>query len=116
MKKRNCRKSEEERRIHEQAVKLRKMTDEQLVATFELRAGKPQEQEPYEKGFRKGLGSAEKVMTDTMIRIMSKAILDKLKNTRGVGTVTIRKVEEIINEYLESGRLEKLEQEAKIAE
>ena len=29
--KRNCRRSEEERRIHEEAVRLRKMTDAQLV-------------------------------------------------------------------------------------
>lgn len=30
--KRNCRRTEEERRIHNEAVRLRKMTDEQLVA------------------------------------------------------------------------------------
>lgn len=33
--KRNCRRSEEERRIHEEAVRLRKMTDAQLVAAID---------------------------------------------------------------------------------
>jgi len=32
MKKRNCRMTEEEKMVHERAVKLRKMTDEQLCA------------------------------------------------------------------------------------
>lgn len=31
MKKRSCRMTEEERSLHEQAVRLRKMTDEQLI-------------------------------------------------------------------------------------
>ena len=33
-KKRNCRRTPEEIAIHEEAVKLRKMTDEQLVMAF----------------------------------------------------------------------------------
>lgn len=34
VKKRNCRRTPEEIEIHEEAVKLRKMTDEQLVMAF----------------------------------------------------------------------------------
>ena len=41
--KRNCRRSEEERRIHEEAVRLRKMTDAQLVAAV---SGPRQEPKP----------------------------------------------------------------------
>lgn len=35
MKKRSCRRTPREQEIHEKAVKLRKMTDEQLVSAFE---------------------------------------------------------------------------------
>lgn len=35
--KRNCRRTSEETRIHEQAVKIRKMTDEQLIKYIENR-------------------------------------------------------------------------------
>lgn len=34
-KKRSCRRTEQEQEIHEKAVKLRKMTDPQLVQAFE---------------------------------------------------------------------------------
>lgn len=39
--KRNCRRTEEERRIHEEAVRLRKMTDAQLVAEVTRPAPEP---------------------------------------------------------------------------
>lgn len=38
--KRNCRRTEDEVRIHEKAVKMRKMTDEQLVHYVEDRVEK----------------------------------------------------------------------------
>lgn len=41
-KKRNCRRTVDEDRIHEKAVKLRKMTDEQLVNYVEDRVEKSQ--------------------------------------------------------------------------
>ena len=40
--KRNCRRTEDEVRIHEKAVKMRKMTDEQLVHYVEDRVEKPE--------------------------------------------------------------------------
>lgn len=40
MKKRSCRRTTDEAKIHEKAVKLRKMTDEQLVHYVEDRAEK----------------------------------------------------------------------------
>ncbi len=40
MKKRNCYRTKEEKRIHEKSVKMRKMTDEQLVHYVEDRVEK----------------------------------------------------------------------------
>ncbi len=40
MAKRNCRMTPEERSTHERAVRLRKMTDAQLVAAFDSAGGK----------------------------------------------------------------------------
>lgn len=40
MKKRNCRRTQDENQIHEKAVKMRKMTDEQLVHYVEDRVEK----------------------------------------------------------------------------
>ena len=40
MKKRNCRRTQDESQIHEKAVKMRKMTDEQLVHYVEDRVEK----------------------------------------------------------------------------
>ena len=50
--KRNCRRTEDEVRIHEKAVKMRKMTDEQLVHYVEDRV---------EKARSEGFNSGKKV-------------------------------------------------------
>ena len=58
--KRNCRRNEEERRIHDEAVRLRKMTDAQLVAAA---ASRPhQKPAPAKDGLNtllEGLGAGE---------------------------------------------------------
>ena len=70
MKKRSCRRTEEEIRIHEQAVKLRKMTDEQLVSYAERSSG--------QKESSKGITE----------------FLEELKTSKipGIGIVTINKL------------------------
>jgi len=49
MKRRSCRRTTDETKIHEKAVKLRKMTDEQLVHYVEDRVNKA-ESEGYNRG------------------------------------------------------------------
>ena len=70
MKKRSCRRTEEEIRIHEKAVKLRKMTDEQLVSYAERSSG--------QKESLKGITE----------------FLEELKTSKipGIGIVTINKL------------------------
>ena len=53
--KRNCRRTEDEVLIHEKAVKMRKMTDEQLVHYVEDRVAKADSE-----GFNRGKASARK--------------------------------------------------------
>ena len=53
--KRNCRRTEDEVLIHEKAVKMRKMTDEQLVHYVEDRVAKADSE-----GFNRGKASAGK--------------------------------------------------------
>ncbi len=47
--KRSCRRTEDENKIHDKAVKLRKMTDEQLVHYIEDRVNKA-----YSEGYNAG--------------------------------------------------------------
>ena len=60
MKKRNCRKSNEEKALHEKAVKIRKMTDTQLCQYIDgLR------DEAYEDGFNSGRNQSKPVVKKT---------------------------------------------------
>lgn len=58
MKKRSCRRTNEENAIHERAVKIRKMTDEKLVQYIEdceAKANEAEYQKGYDRGYDKGL-------------------------------------------------------------
>lgn len=68
-KKRSCRRTEEENRIHEKAVKLRKMTDEQLVKYVERQTVEPEKSGPDISSF-----------------------VDELSSLRGVGAATVSKI------------------------
>lgn len=86
MKKRSCRRTEQESNIHDQAVRLRKMTDSQLVEEFSKK---------YSAGYEKGLTEAKATPQDGM---SAEELLDKLKNgtIRGIGKVTIKKIEDLV--------------------
>ena len=58
-KKRSCRRTEDENKIHDKAVKMRKMTDEQLVHYVEDRVAKA-----YSEGYNDG---KKPVDIDTML-------------------------------------------------
>lgn len=79
-KKRNCRRTDEENRIHEKAVKLRKMTDEQLVRYVETQASEPDKSGPDISSF-----------------------VEELSSLRGIGAATVSKIKAYAAErgYLE---------------
>lgn len=87
--KRNCRRTEDEARIHEKAVKMRKMTDEQLVHYVEDRVEKARSE-----GFNKGKRSAgsEKGMKEFLIELQTSKI-------PGIGIVTINKLLKVATEH-----------------
>ena len=80
MKKRNCRRTQDETRIHEKAVKMRKMTDEQLVHYVEDRVEKARSEGKNEA--KKG-GSLRKFLeslaTQGVIPGVGSATVDKVR-------------------------------------
>ena len=77
--KRNCRRTVDEARIHEKAVKMRKMTDEQLVHYVEDRVEKARSE-----GYNRGKCSRRSV----------KEFLSELQSTKipWIGAVTVNKL------------------------
>ncbi len=87
-KKRNCRRTNDENRIHEKAVKMRKMTDEQLVHYVEDRVEKARSE-----GYNK---RKKKHDTPDIDKIIKEIVLIK-----GIGTVKADKIREILESNLE---------------
>ena len=87
--KRNCRRIEDEVRIHEKAVKMRKMTDEQLVHYVEDRV---------EKARSEGFNSGRKLVGN---RKNTKEFLAELQTSKipGIGAVTINKLLKVATEH-----------------
>lgn len=87
--KRNCRRTEDEVRIHEKAVKMRKMTDEQLVHYVEDRV---------EKARSEGFNSGRKLVGN---RKNTKEFLAELQISKipGIGAVTINKLLKVATEH-----------------
>ena len=86
--KRNCRRTEDELRIHEKAVKMRKMTDEQLVHYVEDRVEKARSE-----GFNSGKKSVHsgKSTNDFLAELQTSKI-------PGIGAVTINKLLKVAKE------------------
>ena len=89
-KRRSCRRTADEERIHEKAVKLRKMTDEQLVHYVEDRVEKARSE-----GFNKGKQHSQKDPGGVSI------FLEKLQGGKiqGIGAATIDKITRAAKEY-----------------
>lgn len=87
--KRNCRRTEDEVRIHEKAVKMRKMTDEQLVHYVEDRV---------EKARSEGFNSGKKTVSNWR---NTKEFLSELQTSKipGIGAVTINKLLKVATEH-----------------
>ena len=79
MKKKSCRRTEDENKLHEKAVKMRKMTDEQLVHYVEDRVEKARS-EGYNEGYRKGQEKASAPRVDI------EAVMEAVGRVKGIGT------------------------------
>ena len=84
MAKRNCRRTEQERTIHERAVALRKMTDEQLVGHVDRQ---------YTAGIDTGRIGIELTQQET-----GEKILAAISEVKGIGAATITKIRAVIQE------------------
>lgn len=93
MKKRSCRRTEKESELHDRAVKIRKMTDEQLCEYVDRK-----EQEAAESAYKRGLKEAEK-SKDAVGSV--KDFLEEIQKSKipGVGTVTINKLKRAAAEH-----------------
>ena len=91
MKKRSCRRTKDESWYHDKAVKIRKMTDEQLVNYVEDRVEKARSE-----GFNEGKKEAEPVPTMTVAGFLADL---KDKGAKGIGAITIKKLEGVAKEY-----------------
>ena len=90
--KRACRRTEDEVKIHEKAVKLRKMTDEQLVHYVEDRVAKA-ESEGYNQGVKE---ARSKAITKSVEEFLADI---KAAPIPGVGAVTVNKLTRMAKEH-----------------
>lgn len=91
-KKRNCRRTADEDRIHDRAVKMRKMTDSQLVQYVE-----GQVEAARSEGFAQGKAQAPRPEA-----IDIKGILKEIGGIRGIGATKLDSIGEILGRYLEA--------------
>jgi len=89
-KKRSCRRSTNENVIHEKAVKMRKMTDEQLVYYVEDRVEKARSE-----GFNKGKGK-----TVSTIKVNILEIVEEIGSVKGIGTSKLPAIKSILERRL----------------
>ena len=78
-KKRSCRRTVNEDKVHEKAVKIRKMTDEQLVHYAEDRVEKARSE-----GFNQGKKSSDGADINKFLK--------EISSIKGIGDVTICKI------------------------
>lgn len=92
-KKRSCRRTEDENKIHEKAVKMRKMTDEQLVHYVEDRVEKARSE-----GFNQG-----KAIHKPAPKIDIRAIIEEIGGVKGIGATKLQDIKMILEKRLEAG-------------
>ena len=105
-KRRSCRRTENETVLHEKAVKIRKMTDEQLVHYIEDRVEKARSE-----GYNKGRKTVEPPVVQAVESVEPSVVsgpgatvqefLERLKATKiqGIGAVTLKKLMNAAEEY-----------------
>lgn len=92
-KRRSCRRTVDENIIHEKAVKMRKMTDEQLVHYVEDRVEKARSE-----GFNRGKEQAPK---HNSVNIVS--IIEEIGSVKGIGSTKLEDIKSILERRLETG-------------
>lgn len=92
-KKRSCRRTMDENIIHDKAVKMRKMTDEQLVHYVEDRVEKARSE-----GFNQGKKQMSRVSQEDI-----EVLVGEIGRIKGVGMVTVHKIRELLCKRLEGG-------------
>ena len=90
-KKRSCRRTMDESVIHDKAVKMRKMTDEQLVHYVEDRVKKARSE-----GFNQG----KEVKAETL-QLTITDFAEEIGRIKGIGMVTMGKIRELTDKRLE---------------
>lgn len=90
MAKRSCRRTNDEERIHEKAVKMRKMTDEQLVHYVEDRVNKAKSE-----GINQGKAMVPKPKTFKVGEI-----INKIGEVKGIGATKLVEIKAILEWYL----------------
>ncbi len=95
-KRRSCRRTTDENRIHDKAVKMRKMTDEQLVHYVEDRVEKARSE-----GFNQGKAQAPRVKPVNIVKI-----LEEIGNIRGIGATRLLDIGVILDNYFEGSEAE----------
>ena len=85
MKKRSCRRTKAEDRAHDEAVRIRKMTDEQLLGHI-----RDKENAGYLRGYQK----AKEELTPAENEMTAGEFLRKLSSEQipGIGTITLNKL------------------------
>lgn len=91
--KRSCRRTTDENIIHEKAVKMRKMTDEQLVHYVEDRVEKARSE-----GFNQG-----KLQIPEVSQIRAVDFVEEISRIKGIGEATMRKIRELLDNRLKEG-------------
>lgn len=84
---RSCRRTEDENKIHDKAVKMRKMTDEQLVHYVEDRVEKARSE-----GFNQGKKNTPEIDTEM--------ILEEIGMIKGIGAVKIQEIRTILDRHI----------------
>lgn len=91
-KKRSCRRTTDENKIHDKAVKMRKMTDEQLVHYVEDRVEKARSE-----GFN--MGKQQKAPAP---KIDISAILEEIGGIKGIGAAKLTEIKAVLESRLEA--------------
>lgn len=89
-KKRNCRRTTDENIIHEKAVKMRRMTDEQLINYVENRVEKARSE-----GFNQGKGNAKAIP-----KVNVAEIVEEIGGIKGIGAAKLQVIRGILETRL----------------
>ena len=89
-KKRSCGRTAHEHLIHEKAVKMRKMTDIQLVNYVEEKVGKARDE-----GFNQGKAQAQGCKTANIEKI-----INEIGDIRGIGEAKLEGIQAILEKHL----------------